>query len=106
MCQATTGGNNPTKLHSCETLHYSGFVHSYLLRTTSFVQFFFVVVVVEKYIFKLTLLLSFSQASPLGHHSRSHRLCPPDDQVVPQSPLPQSPEPPETGNDHTQKKKN
>ena len=25
MCQATTGGNNPTKLHSCETLHCSGF---------------------------------------------------------------------------------
>lgn len=40
MCQATTGGNNPTKLHSCETLHCSGFVLSYLTGTTSSVRNF------------------------------------------------------------------
>lgn len=43
MCQATTGGNNPTKLHSCETLHCSGFVLSYLTGAISSARVFFLI---------------------------------------------------------------
>lgn len=94
MCQATTGGNNPTKLHSCETLHCSGFVLSYLTGAISSARVFFF----NKHYFNQTLPLFFSsQTSPLGHHPWSHRSCPPDDQTVSQSPLPQRTEPPETG---------
>lgn len=101
MCQATTGGNNPTKLHSCETLHCSGFVLSYLAGTTSSMRNFF-----WKALFWITprsFPPSLSpQASPPGHHSWSHRSCPPDDQTVSESPLPQRTEPPETGKNHNQ----
>lgn len=41
MCQATTGGNNPTKVHSCETLQCSGFVLFYLAGTISSASSFF-----------------------------------------------------------------